>query len=1107
MRHWLAVFALVGLTTAAVALSAEQGPLLLRYPAANRTHLVFTYANDLWVVPRAGGEATRLTAGNGNAALPSISPDGTTVAFTGDYDGNRDVFVVPIAGGIPRRLTSHPTDELVRGWSPDGHAVLYASAANSFYHDETQLYTVNTTGGFPESLPVPSATEASFSPDGTHLAYVPHAKWQEAWKRYHGGQTTPVWIMDLKDSSIRPIPRENSNDHHPVWIGQNVYFLSDRAGPVSLFVYDTVTGTVTEALHSDGLDFKTISAAPDAVVIEQFGSIKLYDIATHAARNVSISIHGDLPQVRPHYTKVNPAQIRQFGLSPTGARAVFEVRGDLYTVPTDQGDIRNITRSTAVADRDPSWSPDGTSIAYFSDESGEYELCIRRQDGQGAVRRIRLDAAPTYYYEPIWSPDGTRIAYTDKKLNLWYVTLADQRATHVDTTSYASFGRPHFDPTWSPDSKWLGYNKQLASGLSALFIYSLQTHSAHMLSDGMSDVRYPAFDSNGKVLYFTASTNVGLTVQGLDMSSNEHRVTRNVYVAVLAKETPSPLAPRSDEEPAPKTPTSTAKPCTTCISPEAVKAAPVIVTVDLDGLAQRILSLPIPARNYTALTSPKTGVLLLGEAPQVQSADESGDETGEAPLSVWRFEVGKKKLDKLLDTVGNYTVSRDGLKLLYQRGDAWIVTGTDEAPSGTPKPGFGPLKLENWETYIDPRAVWRQIYAETWRIERDFFYDPNHHGLDLVKAANKYRPYLTELASRDELTYLLNEALGELTVGHMFVSGGDRPSVARVKGGLLGADYRIDNGRYRFERVYDGENWNPELQAPLTPPGVNVHAGEYLLAVNGRELTSNESVYAALEGTATRQTVIRVGPTADGKNAREVTVVPLASETALRNRAWIEANRRRVDEATGGRVAYAYVPNTGGGGYTAFNRYFFPQVGKEALILDERYNEGGQIADYIVDLLRRPLMSKVTTREGLDWSSPSQAIYGPKVLLINEMSGSGGDALPWYFRKAGLGPLVGKRTWGGLVGIGGYPELIDGGTVTAPSGAIYGLNGEWEVENQGIAPDIDVERDPAIVRGGRDPQLEAAIAAAMQALAVAPKLPHHKPPYPDYHTTDGLGVH
>ena len=1102
-RDWFLVLAAVALTTASQTGSADQGPLLLRYPTANRTHLVFNYASDLWIVPRTGGEATRLTAGNGSESLPAISPDGSTVAFTGEYDGNRDVFLVPVTGGVPRRLTFHPADESVRGWSPDGQRVLYSSAANSFYHDESQLYTVSTTGGFPEPLPVPSATEASLSPDGTHIAYVPHAKWQEAWKRYRGGQTTPVWIMDLKDSSIKAIPRENSNDHHPIWVGQSVYFLSDRAGPVSLFVYDTTTGVVKEALHSDGLDFKSISAAPDAVVIEQFGAIKLYDTATHTARNVTISIHGDLPQVRPHYAKVNAAQIRNFGLSPTGARAVFEERGDIYTVPTEQGDIRNLTRSTAIADRDPSWSPDGTLIAYFSDESGEYELCLRRQDGLGEIRHIRLDAKPSYYYEPVWSPDGTRIAYTDKKLNLWYVTLSDQRTTHVDTTSYASFGRPHFDPTWSPDSKWLGYSKQLASGLSAMFVYSLQTHSAHMLSDGMSDVRYPAFDINGKLLYFTASTNVGLTVQGLDMSSNEHRVTRSVYVAVLAKDAPSPLAPPSDEEPAPKTVTSTAKPCPNCQSPDAAKASPVSVTVDLEGMAQRILSLPIPARNYTALTSPKTGVLLLGEAPEVQSADAAS----EPLVSVWRFEVSKKKLDKLLENVSDYTVSRDGLKLLYKRADAWTVAATDETANGAPKPGFGPLKLDGWETYVDPRAVWRQIYAETWRIERDFLYDPNHHGLDLAKAAEKYRPYLSELASRDELTYLLNEALGELTIGHMFVNGGDGPVVERVKGGLLGADYRLENGRYRFARVYDGENWNPELQAPLTPPGVNVHAGDYLLAINGRELTAAQSVYGALEGTANRQTVIRVGATADGKNARDVTVVPLASETALRNRAWIEANRRRVDEATGGRVAYAYVPNTGGGGYTSFNRYFFPQVGKEALILDERYNEGGQIADYIVDLLRRPLMSKVTTREGLDWSSPSQAIYGPKVLLINEMSGSGGDALPWYFRKAGLGPLVGKRTWGGLVGIGGYPELIDGGSVTAPSGAIYGLDGQWEVENQGIAPDIDVERDPALVRLGRDPQLEAAIAAAMQALTVSPQVPHPKPPYPNYHTTDGLGVH
>jgi tricorn protease len=477
------------------------------------------------------------------------------------------------------------------------------------------------------------------------------------------------------------------------------------------------------------------------------------------------------------------------------------------------------------------------------------------------------------------------------------------------------------------------------------------------------------------------------------------------------------------------------------------------------------------------------------------------------PQTIQKFDLSKRKLDKFLDEVNDYAVSFDGEKVLYRKGESWATASADEpsSPGGPPKPGLGPLKLDGWQVYVEPRAMWKQIYNETWRIERDFFYDPHYHGLDLTKAKKKYEPYLDGIASRNELTYLFEECLGELTVGHMFVGGGERPEPKKVKGGLLGADYSLENGRYRVAKVYDGENWNPGLQAPLTQPGVNVKAGDYILAVNDRELHSSDNIYSFFEGTAGNQVALKVGANPDGKNSREVTVVPVESEEGLRHLAWIESNRREVDQATGGRVAYVYVPNTAGGGYTSFNRYFFSQVGKEAVIIDERFNEGGQLADYIIDYLKRPIMSRVVTREGHDWSSPSEAIYGPKVMIINEMSGSGGDALPWYFRKAGLGPLIGTRTWGGLVGIGGYPELLDGGRVTAPRAALYGLNGEWEVENHGVAPDYEVDLDPAAYRQGHDAQLDKAIDVVMQQLKEHPLPQFKRPAYPNYHEHDDLG--
>jgi tricorn protease len=1086
--------------------AATDPPLLLRFPSVSQTQIAFNYGGDLWVVSREGGEARRLTAGVGTQNMPFFSPDGSWVAFSGEYDGNRDVYVVPVAGGVPRRLTFHPAPDVTRGWSPDGKSVLFSSGRNSFESSQNQLYTVSVDGGFPTQLPIPSGEEAAFSPDGTHLAYVPHRMSQQAWKRYRGGQTEPIWIADLKDSSVIAVPRDNSNDHYPMWIGDSVFFLSDRNGPMSLFEYDTRTKQVTEALHSDGFDFKTASAGPGVIVIEQFGAIKLFDLKTHQAHNVDIRVHGDLAAVRAHFAKVEPQRIENFTFSPTGARVAFEAWGEIFSVPTDKGDIRNLTHSPAVADRSPAWSPDGKSIAYFSDASGEYQLCIAEQAGLKAARRISLSDSPSFFYEPTWSPDSRKLAYADKHLGLWYVDLATQARNRIDEDTYGGFSETGFNPNWSPDNKWIAYTRQLRSGQHAVFLYSLEQNKTFQLTDGLSDALFPLFDRNGKYLYFTASTDVALTAQGLDMTSDAHPVTRGVYVAVLSRDEPSPLAPQSDEDKGAASEKADGKSDKSKDKDkdkgkDKDKESPA-VRIDLDGISQRILALPIPAKNYFDMRAGASGILFLAEAPTVPTGD------GDTPQVLQKFDLGKRKLDKFIDEVNGFAVSSDGKKLVYRKDDQWVVVSAEDGPdtSGKPKPGFGPLHLNDWQVYVEPRQMWKQIYDETWRIERDFFYDPHYHGLDLAKVKKKYEPYLAGIASRDELTYLFNESLGELTVGHMFIGGGETPEVKHVKGGLLGADYTLASGRYRIARVYDGENWNPELSAPLTQPGVNVKAGDYVLAVDSRELHASDNIYSFFEGTAGKQVVLKVGPKPDGADAREVTVVPVDSELGLRHLAWVEDNRRKVDKETNGRVAYVYVPDTQQDGFSSFNRYFFSQVGKEAVIVDERYNKGGQLADYIIEYLGRPLLSKVASRDGKDWSSPSQAIFGPKVMIINELAGSGGDALPWYFRKAGLGPLIGKRTWGGLVGIGGYPPLIDGGFVTAPRAAIYGLNGDWEVENHGVAPDYDVELDPKAFRLGHDTQLDKAIEVVLQQLKEHPAPEIKRPAYPNYHPHDDLGA-
>jgi len=1060
---------------------AAQPVILPRQPTLNRTQVVFSYAGDLWTVSREGGDATRLTAGAGVEANPVFSPDGTQIAFSGEYDGNVDVYVVPAAGGVPRRLTYHPSTDVVVGWTPDGKEIIFSSNRMSFSPRFSRLFTISVEGGFPRELPLPMGYEASYSPDGKRVAYVPLPRdpfpgqgLSQAWKRYRGGLATPIWIATLADSSIEKIPRRDSNDFNPMWIGQTIYFLSDREGPVTLFAYDTRTKRVSRVIENHGFDLKSASAGPGAIVYEQFGSLHLYDLATGRTRSLVVRIAADLLAVRPRRERVGDRIVRG-RLSPSGVRAVFEARGELLTVPAEKGDVRNLTNTPGVAERDPAWSPDGRWIAYFSDESGEYALHIRSQSGLGEVKKIPLGTPPSFFYTPVWSPDSKKIAYTDKRLTLWYVDVEKAIPVKVDTTTYENPWRV-LDPAWSPDSRWIIYTKQLDNRLCAVLVYSLETEQRHPLTDGMSDARFAAFDASGKYVYFTASTDVGPATGWLDMSSFNRPVTRSVYLIVLRKDTPSPLAPESDEEKVAEAP--------------AASKQPVVVTIDFDNIGQRILALPIPARNYIGLRTAKAGTLYLLEAspPFIPLAD--------APtMTLYSFTLEKRKVDKVLEGLTAFDLSHNGEKMLFKQGDRWFI-----APTAPPvKPGEGALRTDDMEVLVDPRAEWRQMYHEVWRIERDFFYDPGHHGLDLAAAEEKYKPFLDAIAHRTDLTYLFAEMLGELSVGHLFIGGGDLPPVKRVKGGLLGADYTIENGRYRFARIYTGENWNPQLRAPLTQPGVNVQVGDYLLAVNGRELRATDNIYSFFEATAGRTVVLRVGPDPTGADAREVTVVPVESEIGLRALAWIEGNRRRVEELSGGRLAYIYLPDTAVGGYTNFNRYYFAQINKEGAVIDERFNSGGTAADYIIDYLRRPLMNYWLTREGKIFTTPAGAIFGPKAMIINEYAGSGGDLLPWLFRRAGIGPLIGKRTWGGLVGIYDYPPLIDGGTVTAPRVAFFTPAGQWEVENQGVAPDIEVELDPKAWREGRDPQLEKAVEVVMDALAKNPlPVPKH-PVFPTYH--------
>ncbi|MGD0524229.1 MAG: PDZ domain-containing protein [Polyangiaceae bacterium] len=1097
--------------------SPDTVPRIMQTPSLSRTQIAFVYAGEIWTAPREGGEARRLFTGQLHNGHPFFSPDGSQIAFAGVLDNNVDVYVIPAAGGEARRLTYHQTTDIPVGWTADGKSILMESWRDTA-RDLPKLFELSTEGGFPEELPLPSGTSGSFSPDGKRIAYVPHMLWEQAWRKYRGGQATPIWIADLDTSHITKVPRVDSSDRDPMWVGNTVYFVSDRNGPYTLFAYDVSSAAVRELVHNpDGLDVRSAQAGPGAIVYEQLGEIHLYDLASGATHKVPITISAELPQVRPRFEHVSPDQILHAAVSPTGKRVLFEARGEILAAPADKGDVRNLTRSPGVADRDPAWSPDGKWIAWLSDADGEYALYFRAPDGLGPEKKIDLGTPPSFYYAPTWSPDSKKITVVDKRLNLWLVDIDHPTPIKVDTDR---FDENFFSPTWSPDSRWIAYQKLLANHLPTLFVYSLEDRSIHQVTDGRSSASSPHFDRGGNYLWFLASTDVALAATNT-MTAMGKPVTSNVYGIVLQKDHATPVPPESDEENsdagAPggkggpgkggaggekgdkgdkggkgeKPDKADAKP------PEPVK-------IDFDGIDQRIVALPIDRANYVDLQPGAEGVLFVLSAP-VAFADEDYLEFNEEhprPLEVSRFDLKKRKLVPFIEKldaswtgVATFQVTADGKKVLYEKDKKWFLADADEPP----KDGDGMLKsLGGLEVWVDPRAEWRQMYHEVWRIERDFLYDPGFHGLDLGAAEKLFARFLDGIGGRDDLNLLFREGLGNLVLGHTRAYGGASPREDSVSAGLLGADYTIEEGRYRFAKILKGENWNPGMRAPLTTPGIDVKEGEFLLAVNGEELKGTDDVSRLFLGRAGKQTVITVGPKSSMNGSRQVTVVPVGSESGLRLRRWMEECRQKVDEMSGGKVGYVYIPDTAGGGLTNFNRYYFSQVGKDAVILDERFNHGGQIADYIVDILKLTPLMGAMTREGEDVILPQQAIYGPKVMLANQMSGSGGDALPWLFKKAGIGPLVGVRTWGGLVGIGGYPRLIDGGEVTAPRWALYGTKGEFEVENKGIAPDVEVEQDPALVRQGHDPQLERAVQLALDALAKNPPPKLARPPYPNY---------
>jgi tricorn protease len=1054
---------------------------MLSQPSVVGNRIAFIYAEDLWVANADGSQPRRLTVDRGIESNPVIAPDGKTVAFSAQYDGNTDVFVVPFDGGVPKRLTWHPGVDQVRGFTTDGKNVLFNSPRNVFTGRYSQLFTVPLNGGMATQLEIPNAFWAAYSPDGKKMAYNPLNDNFRQWKNYRGGTISVLHIFSFSDKSVIRIPQPagGCNDVNPVWLGNTVYFRSDRNGEFNLFAFNTATQQVSSL--TDFKDFPVLFASGqnEKIVFEQAGYLHVYNLTANNATRLKIGIAADLPELRSRMVK-GADFIRSAAISPTGARAVIDCRGDIVTVPAEKGDYRNITQSTGVHEKYPAWSPDGKTIAYFSDASGEYQLHLKQQDGKGAARNIAINGSGFYAFLE-WSPDSKKISFVDNGRSLYIVEVATGAITKVDADEVyvpGSFRGAHGD--WSHDSKWLSYTKIVETNFKRIYLYSLEQKKSYALTDGLSDADEPKFDKSGKYIYFTASTDAGPVANWFDQSNNDMRSTNNVYLVTLQKETISPLAKESDEE--------VVKPDTGAVKkPETSETAAVAppkkdnsLRIDWEGINNRIISLPVAAGNNGNLIAGKEGELYYIVY----------DNSGGGMLR--KYDLKAKKDAEVL-AMNNCLFSADGKKMLYDVNGTWFISDAGSKPA----PGKAPINTAAIMIATESAPEWKNMFEEAWRVNRDYFYDPNMHGANWNAMKKKYEVFLPDLACRGDLNTLIQWMCSELGVGHHRVTNpGDRGYTApRINGGLLGADYAVANNRYQIKKIYGGLNWTPSLKSPLTEPGVNVKVGDYLIAVNGNELTASDEIYRWFENTAGKITEITVSANADGSAPRTVKVVPIDNEAALRNRDWVEGNLKKVTEATNGQVAYVYVPNTAAQGHEYFKRYFYPQANRKAIIVDERFNGGGQLADYYINLLLNREQAYWNTRHGKDFKSPAASIQGPKVMLIDETAGSGGDMLPFMFRKFKVGTLVGKRTWGGLVGILGFPEFIDGGSVTAPNVAIWTKDG-FIVENEGVAPDIEVEQNPADVINGKDPQLQKAIEVALKELEKNPIVAPVRPPHP-----------
>jgi tricorn protease len=1079
---------------------------LLRYADISKDAVVFSYAGDLWTASRQGGSARRLTSGSGDKLYPKFSPDGKWIAFTASYDGNPDVYVIPAEGGEPKRLTYHPSNDIVLGWTPDGKNVLFRSDRISAPPQRTtRLFLVSLQGGLPKVLPVPRGDLTSFSPDGNKIAYLETSQELRTWKRYRGGWSLPMAIYDLKKNSYEELPKSSGMDMFPMWHANTIYFISDRDGVMNLFSYDLGSKQTKKLTDYKEYDIKWPSLGPDAVVYENGGLLYEYNLESGKASNIPIEVPAEDLEARPEFKNVTK-NIGTYALSPSGVRAVLEARGNVFTVPAEHGSIRVITTDhSSVHELNPAWSRDGKTIAYLSDKTGEYEVYTRPQMG-GPETKITTDGG-VYRYGPVWSPDSKKLLYWDKLHKLWWISVDDKKPVLVDQAGYGDIT----DGNWSSDSVWIAYSKADRRGAGQMYLYSLDQKKTTKISDGYYSDANPVFDPDGKYIFFLSQRYFFPSAGQLDQRYNYYTAD-GIFALTLKSDEASPFKPQSDEEKGAERDKDKekkdekgdagkkdeAKPAGNEKKDEGEKdekkeEPPKPIQVDLAGIEKRVAPVPVASGNYQALAARKGHLFYLARP---QEATAAGTDQDQAPRNVLHiYDLEKREDKELLTGIDGYDLNKDGKKVIYKAGQ---VYGIQDAEPGKAKVGQGKLDLSGLQVQIDPREEWRQIFHEAWRIERDFYWDPAMTGHNWEQIGKRYEALLPWVAHRTDLNYLIGEMIAELNTSHTYVGGGDQPQARPIGVGMLGVDFQAEGGYYRIAKIYPGENWSESMRSPLTEPGLKVKAGDYLIAVNGQEAKSSQDVYAYFQDLAGKLVTLKINSKPSSDGAWEITVKPTASENGVRYLAWMEANRKRVLEATGGRIGYMHVPNTAIAGIIEFDKAFNAQLDKDGIIVDERDNSGGFIPDFYTEKLKRTLLAVVAPRDTKDIPWPPVAFYGPKIMLVNELAGSGGDAFPWFFHREKIGPIVGERTWGGLVGIGNVQPLRDGGSVTAPGFGFWSTDngGEWVVENHGVDPDYVVQQRPDLVVSGHDPQLEKAIELANEALKNYKGLPP-RPKYPE----------